>query len=872
MATNTAGEDDDRVPESRSNGLQESIDEDSSDTPSLTATDYVPDTEIETRGLDDGDDKAPSVDRQIAQLDSQLAAVDTNPTSANSVLSGAVSTVEAAAAPRAVEGTPNGDEEKGDTSNSHDDKNIDERTQTLDPIDEAPGVAAFRADRTLAPISAVLKSEIGDGDDFDYELSPELLDEILQSSGDDFSFSSTPGDHSATMNMLAMQQNMIAQLENSEIDDEGHDDPFSALYTIDEQETEDDDSEYFDDDDSEYNDSGDGTQDIFDDAADVDSNALSVSERSSKGQTEKLNYAATMTTSLSQDDVTVEERLDESEKARAELDATNKFLLSQMEHIALQANGELTAQIEQSEEFRQQMLEAQTLQKRAEEEKTQIENKLNELQFNDESGLLKERNELRERLSVLQFEHNELQAENMRLEKNYARASSRSTLSKESEFTVGAPATRLADALEDIKRIHEENIRLTSDADERSYQKEEELTEILTERNEMQKALREAVKSLILREEQLAAALEETRRVEQDYARLVRDNDDHSLGREQELLDMWKKNDDLQNTLAEAIACTNQKEEELARLTAASEEIAHRRKLENIEFEKTLKESASALSKKEEEFSSLAALVENNADNKDAETESLRLQNQALEQHLAAAYRFSESAPNSESTAQLTEEVAHLKGRIIELELANTFFQANNKQVEASLKSSRAQCETLSTKDCRNVEMQKMSEQHAELKAMCDRLEHEKAEMAAAAEKERAKASEKLKLISDMATAHLTGRLGLEARLQASEKARHQLDLDNQFMTGKMEVIDFQSVTEIQSLRAQAQHLRLLMTKARNEQTMAEEENVILELQQAMSDNDDGSESTSHFDSEYDPDFDGSSRASSVSCITGHGY
>lgn len=734
--------------------------------------------------------------------------------------------------------------------------------QTRGPVAEEQTESNARINQALPSLGAMLTSEIDDGDD--YELSSELMDEIMQSTGDDFSFSSAPPDHSETMNMLAMQKSMMAQLDNSEMEEEIHTDPFS-LYTIDEHETEDDDSQFFDDDNTEYADSGKGTPELHDETAYYDRDFDS--KNMSKGTTIDATPVVTKEQSLVNDEETLEERLNNAEKARVELDASNKFLLSQMEHIALQANEELTAQIEQSEEFRQQMLKAQTSQTQAEEQKLELQKKLDELQFNDESGLLKERNELRKKLSALQLKHNELQAEKMRLEQSYAKVSSGSLPSKEQEDYARVPQKRLAEALKEIKRVHEDNARLSNDADERSYEKEEELTEIWKERDTMQKALREAVASLISKEEQLSAALERIRKLEKDNAQLARENDDRSLGKEQELLDMWKENDDLHKALSEAITCVRQREDEMARFAARSEEITHRRKLEKIEIEKALKESANILRKKEEELTTLVTLVERNADTDEEQNESeLLFKNQALEQHLAAAYRFSETAPISETTAQLSEQVIYLEKRIGALEESNALLQTRNNQLKVSMQNiAQLRSEALAKDSAQNDALLKISEENAELRAMCEHLKREKAEIIAAAENNKAKADEQLKLVANMATAHLTGRLGLEARLQACEKTKNQLTLDNEFMQGRMEVVDMQSVAEIHSLKTQAQRLRMLLAQARNEQTKAEEENILLELENVMSDG--MSDSSSQVGSEMDD-----SSRSSLSGISSHGF
>jgi hypothetical protein len=686
----------------------------------------------------------------------------------------------------------------------------DRQTPAHDPVTQA----------TLELIGTVLKSEINDDDDF--ELSAELMDEIQSAGGDDFTFSLAIVDHSTNLDMLAMQQTMMAHIENTESEDD-IEDPF-CLYTIDEHDIEDDNSEY----------AKTGTH--------SGKRALASNEKVSipdpnfdsatlKDESNEVNEGAPKESNGLLPSGTLEERLQEAESARAELDTSNRFLLSQMEQIALQANEELTAQIEQSEAFRQQMLEAQTLQRRAEAEREELKKKVSELQLNDDSELLKERDELRERLSVLQFEHNELRAENMRLDNGHTNGLSRSLQSKDN----GAPQKSLADALEEIKNVQQENARLLRESDERSYEKEEELLEILRERDQMQKAFREAAKSLILKEERLASALAETRRMEQENAELALDNSPQSLGKDEELLEiMWKENDDLQKALGEAIACINEKEEEIERFEASMEEILHRRMHEKIALEKAPKEAAQAVHKKEEKLAELATLAKERASENEEEVESLLLKNLALEQHLAAAYRF--TAPSFEPTEQLSEQIEYLEARISEFEVANAFLETNIKQLQSSLSISKALTKNLSSEEVQKFDMQTMQEQNDELRALCEKLEREKTEIVAAAAKEEASASEKCRLVADMATAHLTGRLGLEARLQACEKVRHEITLDNEFMTARMEVVDLTSVTEIQSLKAQVQHIRLMLTDARNQQTRAEEENIMLELEQVMSD------------------------------------
>lgn len=121
----------------------------------------------------------------------------------------------------------------------------------------------------------------------------------------------------------------------------------------------------------------------------------------------------------------------------------------------------------------------------------------------------------------------------------------------------------------------------------------------------------------------------------------------------------------------------------------------------------------------------------------------------------------------------------------------------------------------------------------AEIKAQTEKFEHEKAKMSAAAEKERLRLEEKVKLISSFASSHLTGRLGLEARLKASEESREKLVADHQFLIGKMEILGIKKTAECTSLETELERLRRLLTDAQIAQKDMEREKVDLELQYA---------------------------------------
>lgn len=121
----------------------------------------------------------------------------------------------------------------------------------------------------------------------------------------------------------------------------------------------------------------------------------------------------------------------------------------------------------------------------------------------------------------------------------------------------------------------------------------------------------------------------------------------------------------------------------------------------------------------------------------------------------------------------------------------------------------------------------------AEIKKQAEKFENEKAKIFTDAEKERLRLEEKVKLISSFASSHLTGRLGLEARLKASEESREKIVADHQFLVAQMEIQKLKKTVECKSLETELERLRRLLTDAQIAQKDMEREKVDLELQYA---------------------------------------
>ena len=128
--------------------------------------------------------------------------------------------------------------------------------------------------------------------------------------------------------------------------------------------------------------------------------------------------------------------------------------------------------------------------------------------------------------------------------------------------------------------------------------------------------------------------------------------------------------------------------------------------------------------------------------------------------------------------------------------------------------------------EVRTQEIDNVQRHNTELQALCDRLQRERTEIAEASDRLFAKSEEKIKIVNGLASSHLTGRICLEARLQASEKARQELETDNHFLKAQNEVIEIRRVTELQEFKFAAVRGQLIAT--RDAQRKAEDELVAL--------------------------------------------
>jgi hypothetical protein len=94
----------------------------------------------------------------------------------------------------------------------------------------------------------------------------------------------------------------------------------------------------------------------------------------------------------------------------------------------------------------------------------------------------------------------------------------------------------------------------------------------------------------------------------------------------------------------------------------------------------------------------------------------------------------------------------------------------------------------------------------------------------AAYERKLAATEEKMTIVATLASSHLTGRMGLEVRLQACEKERAMLATDNTLVKAQDEVMAIRKNMELRALNAEIERLRRMVRDARASQRVAEDE------------------------------------------------
>lgn len=127
-----------------------------------------------------------------------------------------------------------------------------------------------------------------------------------------------------------------------------------------------------------------------------------------------------------------------------------------------------------------------------------------------------------------------------------------------------------------------------------------------------------------------------------------------------------------------------------------------------------------------------------------------------------------------------------------------------------------------------NLDFDMLKSENAKLRAMCSRLQREKAVITASSNRKVAKTEEKMKIVATLASSHLTGRMGLEARLQACEKDRLVLSVDKNFLQAQDELLAIKKNMEIRALNSEVDRLRRMLNDAREAQRIAQDEIVKL--------------------------------------------
>ena len=250
-------------------------------------------------------------------------------------------------------------------------------------------------------------------------------------------------------------------------------------------------------------------------------------------------------------------------------------------------------------------------------------------------------------------------------------------------------------------------------------------------------------------------------------------------------------------------------------------------KVESDEMQKVLLEAVVAHSKKEAELRALIAACEENARLKQIELEVIAGEKAEAEKLLAAAeqeggqmsaqlaYLVPASANGMSGTSTMASSATQLSDAVVTLDVLSCYLPTEETAVMG---------ESLTKVVYHNPMIESLMSDCAELRALCSRLQGEKAALRAAYERKLAAAEEKMTIVATLASSHLTGRMGLEVRLQACDKERAMLATDNTLVKAQDEMMAIGKHMELKSLNSEIERLRRMVRDARASQRIAEGE------------------------------------------------
>ena len=270
------------------------------------------------------------------------------------------------------------------------------------------------------------------------------------------------------------------------------------------------------------------------------------------------------------------------------------------------------------------------------------------------------------------------------------------------------------------------------------------------------------------------------------------------------------KTDDQDNTSLEVLECVNP--------VAA---------LVSDEKQKVLLEAVVTHTKKEAELRALIAAFEENAKLKQIELEIIAQERADAEKLLAATEQENDrvkaelsclvptSMNGMSGTSTIASSATRLSASVLTLEVIGCDFPTEEKViVEEPLKAG--------VHHYGGIEA--LKSHNAELRTLCCRLEGEKATLRSAYERKLAAMEEKMTIVATLASSHLTGRMGLECRLQACEKERATLAMDSTLSRAQDDVVVIGKNMELRALSAEIGRLRRMVNDARASQRVAEDE------------------------------------------------
>lgn len=276
---------------------------------------------------------------------------------------------------------------------------------------------------------------------------------------------------------------------------------------------------------------------------------------------------------------------------------------------------------------------------------------------------------------------------------------------------------------------------------------------------------------------------------------------------------------------------TDEQKDELQKLQREDDE-AQKLEKERDEAQKVLLEGIVSLTQKETDLRTLIAKLDESARMKRRELKVILNEKVEAERSLAATEEENDNF--AKELSRLTSiypedqsETGVLKNRIDLQQPAEAQTPHENGDIDL-IDQILVLEEPLLSGSSSHLDMDNLIRENDKLRSFCARLQREKTVLTASSNRKVAKTEEKMKIVATLASSHLTGRMGLEARLQACEKDRLVLSVDKNFLQAQDELLAIKKNMEIRALNSEVDRLRRMLNDAREAQRIAQDEIVKL--------------------------------------------